>query len=98
MDDYLEKILKVILIKEVKGRGKRGDIIDCNLVCQSLDSQRSSGHRIRRKPEDFGTRKANRNQSQHLQEIKELKSESDPNQNQCQVGAKTSVPFPYNSL
>jgi len=78
MDDYLEKEenMKVILIKEVKGRGKRGDIID--LQPGFANHLIRNGQAVIASAENLKTLEREKRESEikaekHLQEIKELK-------------------------
>ena len=78
MDEYLEKEenMKVILIKEVKGRGKRGDIID--LQPGFANHLIRNGQAVIASAENLKTLEREKRENEikaekHLQEMKELK-------------------------
>ena len=78
VDEYLgkEEHMKVILVKEVKGRGKRGDVID--LQPGFANHLVRSGQAIMASPENIKKLELEKQQEaiaaeKHLQEMKELK-------------------------
>lgn len=78
VDEYLgkEEHMKVILVKEVKGRGKRGDVID--LQPGFANHLVRSGQAIMASPENIKKLEQEKQQEaiaaeKHLQEMKELK-------------------------
>lgn len=78
VDEYLgkEELMKVILVKEVKGRGKRGDVID--LQPGFANHLVRSGQAIVASPENIKKLEQEKQQEaiaaeKHLQEMKELK-------------------------
>lgn len=78
IDDYLEKEdnMKVILVKEVKGRGKRGDVIDlqpgfANHLIRTGQAVIASNENI--KMIELEKRQMEIQAEKHLQEMKELK-------------------------
>ncbi len=95
VDEYLgkEESMKVILIKEVKGRGKRGDIIE--LQPGFANHLIRSGQAIMGSPENIKNLELERQQEaiaaeKHFQEMKELKKvvEAHPIKIAVKVGAE----------
>lgn len=93
IDEFLvkEELMKVILIKEVKGRGKKGDIIDLqtgfanHLIRNSLAIS-ASAENLKKVEEE--KREEERRAVMHLQEMKELKKtvESTPVKVTARIG------------
>ncbi len=95
VDEYLgkEESMKVILIKEVKGRGKRGDLIE--LQPGFANHLIRSGQAIMGSPENIKQLELEKQQDailaeKHLQEMKELKKivENHPIKIYVKVGAE----------
>lgn len=95
IDDYLDKEenMKVILVKEVKGRGKRGDIIDlqpgfANHLIRSGQAIIASNENI--KAIELEKRQTEIQAEKHLVEMKELKKtiEATPIKIAVRVGAE----------
>ena len=95
VDEYLgkEESMKVILVKEVKGRGKKGDLIE--LQPGFANHLIRSGQAIMGSPENLKKQEEEKQQEaiaaeKHLQEMKELKKlvESKPIKVQVKIGAE----------